>query len=88
MYKEINDFINSMTDGDLVLFCNDIYDWNSTGNLDPDSHLYKLSKSYPCPNAKYVADLVIDRSVERLEKIVLLLFKENPSKFLKNTSNK
>ena len=88
MYKEINDYINNLTDGDFALLCNDIYDWNTTGNLDKDSNLHRLSKSYPCPSAKYVADLVIDKSVERFEKIVLLLFKERPSKFLKKISDK
>lgn len=88
MYKEMNDYINNMSEGELAMLCNDIYDWNATGKLSQDSNLYRLSKSFPCPDIKYVADIVIDRSYERFAKIVSLLFRENPSKFLRNISDK
>lgn len=88
MYKEVNDFINSRTDSDLAMLCNDIYDWHSTGSLSKDSSLYKVSKDFTCPNADYVAELVMNRSAERFEKVVLLLFGKMPYKFLRSTSDK
>lgn len=84
MYKELNDFINERSDGDLAMFCKEIYDWHNTGDLREDSHIYKISKDFPCPSINYVEELILDRSVEQLGKIVLLLLEKRSKKFLKD----
>ena len=54
MYKEMNDYINNLSEGELAMLCNEIYDWNITGKLSQDSNLYRLSICFPCPDIKYV----------------------------------
>lgn len=83
MSNKLNDFINERTEGDLVMLCNEIYDWNATKNLSEDSYIYGISRDFSCsPNN--VKELVLDRSVEKLGKIVPLLLGERASKFLKD----
>lgn len=83
MSKELKDFINEMTDGDLVMLCNEIYDWHVTDILDQDSLLAKIKKD---ANAKLeeIVDIILNILAERLGKVVLLLLEKRPYMFLKN----
>lgn len=82
MSKELKDFINERTDGDLVMLCNEIYDWHITGVLDQDSLLSRIKKD---SNAKSeeIEDIILNILAERLGKVVLLLLEKRPYKFLK-----
>lgn len=83
----VNDFITERTDGDLVMLCNEIYDWHETGILDQDSLLSKiLSESNE--RSEDIEDIILNISTERLKKVVLLLFGKRPYKFLNKISDK
>lgn len=83
----VSDFIIERTDGDLVMLCNEIYDWHETGILDQDSLLSKiLSESNE--RSEDIEDIILNISTERLEKVVLLLFGKRPYKFLNKISDK
>ncbi len=64
----VNDFITERTDGDLVMLCNEIYDWHETGILDQDSLLSKiLSESNE--RSEDIEDIILNISTERLKKV-------------------
>ena len=83
----ISDYINGITDGDLVMLCNEIYNWNKTGILDNDSLLSMILRDSNV-KSENVEDMILDISAERLGKVVLLLLEKRPYKFLKNIPNK
>lgn len=83
MSKELKDFIDKRIEDELVMLCNEIYDWHATGNLSEDSHIYGISKDFSC-SCNHVEELILNRSAERLEKVVLLLLEKRPTKFLKS----
>ena len=83
MNKELIDFINERTEGDLVMLCNEIYDWHATGNLSKESHIYGISRDFSCSSNR-VEELILDRSVEKLGKIAILLLEKRASKFFKS----
>ena len=86
-WMNVSDFINERPDGDLVMLCNEIYDSHETGILDQDS---LLSRIFRDSNVKSedIEDIILNISAERLEKVVLLLLRKRPYKFLKNIPNK
>lgn len=79
MDEKLNDFIDNRTDGDLVMLCKEIYDWHITGNLSKDSYIYKTSIDFSC-SAKQVEELIVNKSVKKLGKVVLLLLQKMPTK--------
>ncbi len=74
---------NERNEDDLVMFCNEIYDWHATGCLSKDSHIHKISIDFSC-SSNYVEEVILNKSVEKLGKVVLLLLAKMPSKFLKS----
>lgn len=84
MDERLKKFIDERTDGDLSMFCKEIYDWHATGILDEGSHIYKIYKDFSCPSVNYVEDIILDRSVEKLGKIVVLLLEKRASRFFKS----
>lgn len=87
MKNELNDLINERTDGDLVMLCNEFYDWDKTGILDPDSLLSRILRDSHI-ESEDIKEIILNISAERLGKVVLLLLMKRPNKFLKNISNK
>lgn len=87
MNKELKDFISERSDGDLVMLCNEIYDWHVTGILDQDSLLSRIKKDSNVKSEE-IEDIILNILVERLGKVVLLLLEKRPYKFLKTISNK
>ncbi len=87
MNKESKDFISERSDGDLVMLCNEIYDWHVTGILDQDSLLSRIKKDSNVKSEE-IEDIILNILVERLGKVVLLLLEKRPYKFLKTISNK
>lgn len=83
MEERLNSFIDERSDGDLAMLCKEIYDWHATGKLNEDSFIYRISKDFSC-SSNHVEELVLDRSVEKLGKIVLLLLEKRAFKFLKS----
>lgn len=83
MEESLKNFIDERSDGDLAMLCKEIYDWHETGKLDKDSFIYKISKDFSC-SSNHVEELILDRSVEKLWKIVILLIEKRVSKFFKS----
>lgn len=83
----VSDFINERSDGDLVMLCNEIYDWHETGTLNQN---YLLSMILRDSNLKLeeIEDIILNKSAESLGKVVLLLLGKRSYKFLKNIPNK
>lgn len=79
----VSDFINERPDGDLVMLCNEIYDWHVAGELNENSFIHRISKDFSCP-ANHVEELILDRAVEKLGKIVVLLLEKRSSEFFKS----
>lgn len=79
----LKEYFDVMSNNDLIALCNEIYDWHTTGNLNKSPNLYKISNDFSC-SCNYVEELVLDKSVEKLGKAVLLLLEKRKSNFFEN----
>lgn len=87
MNNELKEQINERPDGDLVMLCNQIFDWHETSMVNQDS---LLSMIFRDSNIKpeEIENIILDISARRLGKVVSLLMGKRPNMFLRDMSNK
>lgn len=80
MNNELKEQINERSDGDLVMLCNQIFDWHETGMVNQDS---LLSMIFRDSNIKpeEIENIILDISARRLGKVVSLLMGKRPNMF-------
>ena len=82
--EEVKNYIEHMDENGLVSLCNDIYEWNYvTGRLKAGCTLNQLAENLQYWEIRDIEEIVIDVATKRFENVVLLLFKKNPSSYLK-----
>jgi len=81
----MNKLVKDISDNDLIIMCNEIYEWKNTGVLNQKGLLRKLFNEH---EGKYVfikplEDEVIMEAHSRFKNVVKLLFVVNPSLYVK-----
>ena len=73
-----NDISKTLTDSELIILCNDIYDWtHGDGTLNPESELRKLY------DMRVLEDLILAEAHERFSKVAKALILHRPNWFIK-----
>ena len=83
-----NDISKTLTDSELVILCNDIYDWtHGDGTLNPKSELRKLYDQhrirYELYDMRVLEDLILAEAHERFSKMAKALILHRPNWFIK-----
>lgn len=82
--NEVKNYIEHMDENGLTNLCNDVYEWKYvTGKLRPDCTLNQLAENLQYWEIRDIEEIVIEVAAKRFSNIVLLLFKSNPSSYLK-----
>ena len=81
-----NDIMKNLTDTELIVLCNEIYDWDhGNGTLNPDSLLRKLydqhEKEYFA--VLYFRDDIINEAYSRFHKVAKTLIVSKAGLFIK-----
>lgn len=82
--KEVKNYIKNMDKNGLTKLCEDVYKWKYvTGTLDPCCSLNQLAENLQYWKIRDIEDMVLEVAGERFRDIVLLLFKTNPTDYLR-----
>jgi len=76
----------NLTDSELVILCNDVYDWNhGDGTLNQDSELVKLFKKHKEEYfaVHYLKDDIINEAYNRFHKVAKILIINKVGLFIK-----
>ena len=81
----MNKLIKDISDSDLIVMCNEIYEWKNTGVLNQEGLLRKLFNEH---EGKYVfvknlEEEVLMEAHNRFKNVVKLLFVANPGLYVK-----
>ena len=82
-----NSITKDLTDTELIILCNDIYDWDhsSHGILNQDSELRKLhikhEKEYYA--VQYLRDDILNETYERFHKVAKVLIANKAGLFIR-----
>ena len=81
-----NNVTKNLTDSELVVLCNDIYDWDhGNGTLNPDSQLKKLHEKHEklFYAIQYLRDDILNEAYERFHKVAKTLIVSKAGLFIK-----
>ena len=81
----MKEIVKSIPDSDLIIMCNEIYEWKNTGVLNQEGLLRKLFNEH---EGKYVfvknlEEEVLMEAHNRFKNVVKLLFVANPGLYVK-----
>lgn len=83
---DIHSVIKNIDDTEVIMYCNEIFDWKDTGTLPQDSQLRALSVK----SGYLIRDLenaILDEASDRFRKLTVLTMTERPYKIF-NLSRK
>jgi len=81
-----DDIAKTFTDSELIILCNDIYDWtHGDGTLNPESELRKLHTKIQADyyDIRFLEDLILAEAHERFSKMAKALILHRPNWFIK-----
>jgi len=80
----MNKIVKDISDSDLIVMCNEIYEWKITGNLNQEGLLRKIfiehEENYV--SIRHLEEEVLTESHIRFKNIVKLLFLDNPGLYI------
>lgn len=81
----MKELIKNISDSDLILMCNEIYEWKKAGLLNQEGLVKKLfsSNEKELPSLRYLEEEILFESYKRFQNVVKLLFTHNPSLYIK-----
>jgi len=81
----MNKLIKNISDNDLIIMCNEIYEWKNTGALNQKGLLRKIFIAHEenYVSIRHLEEEVLTESHNRFKNVVKLLFVANPGLYVK-----
>jgi hypothetical protein len=81
--QEVNEHIKNLSDNEIKMLCDEIYDWIKYGTLNRSSKTVELYSSYEGSSGVYSAydieEAVVSEAYHRFNKLVNVLLKKRSS---------
>jgi len=85
----MKNIVKGITDSDLIIMCNEIYDWKHSGTLNQEGLFRKLYAEYEASqkpsivNIRYLEDDLLMEVHDRFKNVVKLLFVANAGLYIR-----